>query len=75
VSWLASLGCALVIEFVTKQDPMVQQLLRNKRDDYTDYSVEGFESCLADAFIIERRSMLASGTRVLYFGTPKRSES
>jgi len=71
VDWLAGLGSALIIEFVTKQDPMVQQLLRNKRDDYVDYSVEAFETCLADAFTIERRTMLASGTRLLYFGTPK----
>ncbi len=71
VDWLAGLGSALVIEFVTKQDPMVQQLLRNKRDDYEDYNLEGFESCLAGAFTVKRRSVLASGTRVLYFATPE----
>ena len=34
ISWLASLGTALVIEFVTREDPMVQTLLRHKADHY-----------------------------------------
>ncbi len=37
VGWLASITDALVIEFVTKADPMVAKLLQNKPDIYDDY--------------------------------------
>jgi hypothetical protein len=67
VDWLANLGTNVVIEFVSKADPMVQTLLRNKRDNYTDYEVNYFESCLAEAFHVARREELQSGTRTLYY--------
>ena len=72
ISWLASLGTTLVIEFVTRDDPMVQTLLRHKADHYTDYDLEYFERCLADAFEIDRQETLASGTRRLYYARSKR---
>ncbi len=67
VDWLASLGTSLVIEFVTKEDPMVGILLRNKEDNYTDYEIEYFEQFLAESFDVARRETLLSGTRILYF--------
>ena len=70
VQWLGSLGSALVIEFVTKDDPMVKKLLRNKTDIYDDYEVEVFESCLSESFRVERRETLHRGTRRLYFAVP-----
>jgi len=72
VSWLASLGTALVIEFVTRDDPMVRTLLRHKADHYTDYDLGYFERCLADVFEIDRQETLASGTRRLYYARNKR---
>ncbi len=72
VSWLASLDTALVIEFVTRDDPMVQTLLRHKADHYTDYDLGYFERCLADAFEIDRQETLESGTRILYYARSKR---
>lgn len=70
VEWLASLGSALVIEFVTKDDPMVQKLLRNKVDIYDDYEVDVFESCLNESFDVQRQETLQQGTRRLYFAVP-----
>ena len=72
ITWLASLGTALVIEFVTRDDPMVQTLLRHKADHYTDYDLEYFERCLAGAFEIDRQETLKSGTRILYYARSKR---
>lgn len=72
VDWLASLGGDLVIEFVTKDDAMVKKLLRNKEDQYHDYTLECFEACLSRVFCIRRREVLSSGTRVLYFGTNRK---
>ena len=67
IDWLKSIGTDLVIEFVTRDDPMVKTLLRNKVDDYTDYDLEYFERVLAQAFQIEEREVLSSGTRIMYF--------
>ena len=72
VDWLASLGTALVIEFPTREDPMVKQLLAPKRDGlHPDYELGYFERTLAEAFEIERSERLGSGTRVLYFAHPE----
>jgi hypothetical protein len=74
VDWLAGLGCSLVIEFPTREDPMVQKLLAPKREGlHPDYERGFFERCLAEAFEIERSEQLRSGTRVLYFARPKRA--
>ncbi len=67
IDWLGSLGSALIIEFVTREDPMVKKLLRNKEDTYTDYDVSNFEHCLSGVFDVTRREELFSGTRILYY--------
>ena len=56
---------------VTRDDPMVQTLLRHKADHYTDYDLESFERCLAGMFRVLERQPLASGTRISYYGQPK----
>jgi SAM-dependent methyltransferase len=73
VDWLASLGSALVIEFPTREDPMVKKLLAPKREGlHPDYELAYFERTLGEAFDVERSERLESGTRVLYFARPKR---
>ena len=72
VDWLASLRSSLVIEFPTREDPMVQKLLAPKREGlHPDYELEAFERILGDAFEIERRERLQSGTRILYSARPR----
>jgi SAM-dependent methyltransferase len=72
VDWLAGLGSSLVIEFPTREDPMVQKLLAPKREGlHPDYELDFFERCLGEAFHVERSERLRSGTRVLYFARPK----
>jgi hypothetical protein len=71
IDWLASVTQELVIEFVTRDDPMVRTLLRNKRDTYTDYQQDYFERCLGEAFTIIRREPLISGVRLLYHARTK----
>ena len=68
VDWLAGLGGDVVIEFVTKQDAMVQRLLANKDDHYTDYEQGRFESRLGRYYTIVARLPIHGGTRVLYHG-------
>jgi ribosomal protein L11 methylase PrmA len=68
VAWLAGLGGDLVVEFVTRDDPRVKQLLRNRVDQFADYDLDLFEHSLARHFEIVRRHPLPSGTRILYHG-------
>jgi ribosomal protein L11 methylase PrmA len=73
VQWLASLGGALIVEFPDRADPMVHRLLDPKRDGlHADYGRATFERHLHDAFEVHRTADLQSGTRSLYFATPRR---
>lgn len=72
LDWLRSLGTALVIEFPTPEDPMVQRLLVRKREhDHPDYRRDEFERLLGERFDVERSQVLSSGTRVLYRARPR----
>lgn len=66
VDWLIDLGADLVIEFVTKDDPMVRRLLRNQVDTYDDYDPRIFEDCLAKGFETVDKLTFHHGTRTLY---------
>ena len=67
VEWLASITDHLIIEYVSRRDEKVRILLRNKSDEYADYSRVRFESALSDRFTIERSQALESGNRFLYW--------
>jgi 2-polyprenyl-3-methyl-5-hydroxy-6-metoxy-1,4-benzoquinol methylase len=69
IEWLSSLGSSVVIEFVTREDPMVKTLLRNKRDNYVDYNLDYFTKCLSKSFRIVRQQALSSNTRIMFFAT------
>jgi hypothetical protein len=74
IEWLAELGASLVIEFPTREDPMVQRLLAAKKaGTHPDYERETFERLLGEAFDVERSEVLASGTRVLHLAHPRRA--
>lgn len=74
VDHLADLGGALVVEWVGKDDPMVERLLRNKDDVYADYALEVLEASLARRYEVVRRLPLESGTRTLFFARPLSSQ-
>jgi hypothetical protein len=71
LAWLAELGTSVIIEFVSKEDPMVKQLLLNKDDTYDDYTRADFETCLHRLFEVKNSLELAGGTRILYFASPR----
>ena len=70
LDWLAELGAAVVIEFVSKDDPQTHRLLLNKDDTYDDYTREAFEAALRKHFRVEAVLDLPGGTRVLYHASP-----
>jgi SAM-dependent methyltransferase len=71
LDWLADLGSEVVIEFPTREDPMVQRLLDRKGPGANpDYETEVFERALEERWRVERRETLPSGTRILYRAIP-----
>ena len=66
IEWLAEFGEDLVIEFVDRDDPMVQRLLRHRDDQDVAYSVAAMEAALASCFGAVTKATLESGTRILY---------
>ena len=70
LGWLASLGTALVIEFVGRDDEMVETLLRNKDDQHPDYNLDHFEAELSRRFVVHRKQPLKGGKRWIYFAMP-----
>jgi hypothetical protein len=71
LDWLADLGTEVVIEFPTRDDPMVRRLLDRKSPGANpDYETEAFGRALEERWRIERRETLPSGTRILYRATP-----
>ena len=72
LDWFASLGAPLVIEFPTREDPMVERLLAAKAEGlHTDFELGEFERLMGDRFEVERREELPSGTRVLFSARPR----
>lgn len=70
VAWLASLkgddDLDLVIEFVHRNDPMVERLLAAKDLPYDDYSRANFETALETHFEVRATEPVPGGTRTLY---------
>lgn len=66
IEWLAGFGAELVIEFVGRDDPMVQHLLRHRDAQDFEYSPAAMEATLARHFGTVTKETLESGTRILY---------
>ncbi|MDX6653136.1 MAG: hypothetical protein QOJ38_1917 [Solirubrobacterales bacterium] len=72
VDYLRDLDANLVIEFVKREDPMVELLMSGKAEGtHPDYEISNFERVLEERFSVERRQELPSTTRVLYEARPR----
>lgn len=65
VDWLMSLGKTGVIEFPSKADPMVQQLLRHRPDIFPDYAEEAFLRQVTQRGRIVRQEHLGEDGRLI----------
>jgi hypothetical protein len=65
VDWLMGLAPAGVIEFPSKADPMVQQLLRNRVDIFPQYTEEAFLAHVAARGAIVRQDRLGETGRLI----------
>ena len=70
VALLRKMGRCGVVEWVSKEDSMVQTLLKNRTDVFPDYTQEHFESCLKHHFKIHKKiGVNRDQTRTLYWLT------
>jgi hypothetical protein len=67
VNWLVDLAPTGVIEFVPKDDPMVQDLLKLRKDIFQDYTEEHFTKCLMARATIIKTITISSSTRKLFW--------
>ena len=67
IGWLHDLGSELIIEFVTAQDDMARMLLRNKVNQYQDYTIANFERLLEPLFVTVESEELKGGHRKIYY--------
>ena len=63
--WLMNLAPTGVIEFPSKSDPMVQQLLRHRPDIFPDYTEEAFLHHVEARGRIVRQTRLAETGRLI----------
>ncbi len=68
VEWLAGFGVPVVVEFVSPDDPMVERLTANKRDDelHPDRDRDAFDRLVAAHFRSGETLDLDGGTRRVY---------
>ena len=72
LDWLRRTTRAVVIEFVSPEDPMAHRLLARKRpNDHPDYTEEWFDRCLRERFDVVRSEKLAGGRRTLHLARSK----
>ncbi len=71
IGWLAGLGTAVVIEYVGRDDEMVQTLLENREDQYQDYQEDTFRTLLGRYFSVCSEQPLKGGKRTIFFARPK----
>ena len=65
-AWVASIARTLVVEWIPKEDPMVQRLLASRVDIFDGYTTEGFEAAVAEHFHVVRREPLSDSIRTVY---------
>lgn len=71
LDWLGSLGAQIVIEFVDRDDEMVQTILRRKQQAHPEYCIEAFDQALRARFAVLGHEELKGGCRRLYFAEPR----
>ncbi len=64
--WLCGMARAGVVEFVPKQDSMVQTMLRLREDIFPDYDLERFLDCLGAHATVERIEVV-NGRQLIWF--------
>ena len=65
-SLFARMAPHAVVEFVPKEDPMVQRLLAFRRDVFAAYHIDGFRSAFNGYFEVEAETPIEGSDRILF---------
>jgi hypothetical protein len=65
-AFLADLGERLIVEYVPKQDVMVQGLLQNRKDIFFDYEDDLFLRAFQEHFVMEESVPIPASGRTIY---------
>ena len=68
--WLTGLASSGVVEFVPKEDQMVQTMLKLREDIFLEYDLERFLDCLSAHATIERIEAV-NGRQLIWFRSGK----
>jgi ribosomal protein L11 methylase PrmA len=71
VDWIVGHAANGVIEFVPKNDPMVQELLSLRQDIFDNYTVENFTDILAENAVIKETEVITENGRTLFWFASK----
>lgn len=63
---LADIAPWAIVEFVPKEDPMVQRMLRNREDVFIDYGIDAFRRAAEPRFEIVTEQPITGSMRVLF---------
>lgn len=63
--YFAKLACHVIVEWVPREDPMVQKLLSGKKCDYKDYNEDHFLAIFTKYFRITQKVKLNSGRMLI----------
>ncbi|MBS0272229.1 MAG: hypothetical protein JSR85_06240 [Proteobacteria bacterium] len=70
---LRSIASKGIVEWVDKSDPMVQFLLRNRKDIFKEYTWENFQHLIREHFHIEKTLPLNNGVRQIMLLSEKKN--
>ncbi|MEZ4775644.1 MAG: SAM-dependent methyltransferase [Bacteroidia bacterium] len=62
----AQISSQLIIEFVPKTDPKVQEMLGFREDIFSEYHEKGFEDVFSRYFLMEEKCIVPHSDRILY---------
>lgn len=70
IDYLASFRCEVVVEWVSRKDPMVEALLLQKGEPFHDYDFDSFQSTVRQKFEVVSSEEIST-TRSLYHLLPR----
>ena len=65
--YFATFGEYLIVEFVPKEDSQIQRMLVARKDIFTDYNQDGFESAFSAYFDVLAKEPVSGTARIIYF--------
>lgn len=71
LEWVRGLNSDVIIEFVCPDDPMTLHLLKNRVNQYDEYTESNFDTVAAEMFVIVEKAPLKAGLRQIYYLQPR----